>query len=266
MATRLRLLTIALWLAATIAPEIGRAAGTDRWQPAPGGSWQIQISSVPETILPVEVYDVDLFETPTTLIDQMHDEDVRVICYFSAGSYENWRPDKDEFEPGDLGKPLSGWPGERWLDIRSENVKDIMAARMDLAVSKGCDAVDPDNVDGYSNKNGLGLTATEQRAYNQWLADAAHERGLAVGLKNDLEQVAELAPSFDFAVNEQCVKYRECDMLAPFVDAGKPVFHIEYAKPKKAAKVCRTSAGYGLDTLVKRVNLGDWRHACPADA
>ena len=266
MATRLRRLTIALLLAAVVAPAPSRAADTDRWQPAPGSSWQIQISSVPETILAVEVYDVDLFETPESLIDQMRREDIRVICYFSAGSYENWRPDKDAFAPGDLGKPLSGWPGERWLNIRSENVKDIMTARMDLAVSKGCDAVDPDNVDGYSNKNGLSLTAAEQRDYNQWLADTAHGLGLAVGLKNDLEQVAELAPSFDFAVNEQCVKYRECDLLAPFVDAGKPVFHIEYAKPKKVARVCRSSAGYGLDTLVKRMNLGDWRHECPADA
>ena len=266
MATRLRLLMISFLLAVAAAPVAGRAADTEWWKPEPGSSWQIQISSVPTSILPVKVYDVDLFETPDSLIREMKGQDIGVICYFSAGSYENWRPDKSDFHPADLGKPLGGWPGERWLNIRSENVKDIMAARMDLAVRKGCDAVDPDNVDGSSNKNGLGLTAEEQRDYNQWLADAAHERGLAVGLKNDLEQVAELAESFDFAVNEQCVKYRECDLLAPFVEAGKPVFHIEYAKPKKAAKVCRTSAGYGLDTLVKRVNLGDWRHACPADA
>ena len=34
-----------------------------------------------------------------------------------------------------MGAPLSGWAGERWLDTRSANVRRIMQARMDLAVS-----------------------------------------------------------------------------------------------------------------------------------
>ena len=266
MSTRLRLLAVATLMAVAIIPAAGSAAAADWWTPEPGQSWQIQIGSVPKTVMDVDVYDVDLFETPQSLIRQMQADDIRVICYFSAGSYENWRPDQDRFAKADIGKRLGNWPGEWWIDIRSQNVRSIMADRMQMAVDKGCDAVDPDNVDAFSNKNGLGLTADDQLEYNQWLADAAHERGLAVGLKNDLEQVAELADSFDFAVNEQCVKYRECDLLAPFVDAGKPVYHIEYAKPKKAARVCRKSAGYGLDTLVKRMNLGEWRRECPADA
>ena len=43
------------------------------------------------------------------------------------------------------------------------------------------------------------------------LADLAHERGLSIGLKNDLDQVADLVDHFDFAINEECCQYEECD-------------------------------------------------------
>lgn len=33
---------------------------------------------------------------------------------------------------------------------------------------------------------------------------------------------------FDFSVNEECHEYDECDVYAPFIDAGKPVFNAEY--------------------------------------
>lgn len=72
-----------------------------------------------------------------------------MICYFSAGSYENWREDAEDFQPGDLGKELDGWPGEKWLKIGSENVREVMKRRVQMAKDKGCDGVDPDNVDGY---------------------------------------------------------------------------------------------------------------------
>jgi len=104
-----------------------------------------------------------------------------------------------------------------------------MTDRMDIAVSKGCDAIDVDNVDGYSNDNGLGLTAADQINFNTFLAVQAHARGLAIGLKNDLAQISQLVSYYDFAVNEQCNEYKECDYLKPFVQAGKAVFGIEYS-------------------------------------
>lgn len=79
-----------------------------------------------------------------------------------------------------------------------------MTSRMKLAVQKGCDAVDPDNMDGYTNDNGFKLTAAQQLKYNKFIADLAHKHNLAVGLKNDLNQIKDLVSSFDFAVNEQC--------------------------------------------------------------
>jgi hypothetical protein len=113
------------------------------------------------------------------------------------------------------GKKMQGWP-EYWLDIRSTTVRTLMAARLDLAVTKDCDGVEPDNVDGYSNDSGFPLTAANQLNYNSWLASEAHKRGLSVGLKNDLEQVTALVGNFDWALNEECSSYNECHMLLPF--------------------------------------------------
>jgi len=48
--------------------------------------------------------------------------------------------------------------------------------------------------------------------------DRLHDDGRDV-----IEQIPDLVDVFDFAVNEQCVKYDECDVYAPFVRAGKPV-------------------------------------------
>jgi hypothetical protein len=58
-----------------------------------------------------------------------------------------------------------------------------MLSGLDLAASKGCDGVDPDNVDGYDNDTGLGLTTNDGVSYLEFLSDAAHSRGMAIRLK-----------------------------------------------------------------------------------
>jgi hypothetical protein len=152
--------------------------------------------------------------------------------------------------------------------VRSANVRRIMLARLDLAVSRGFDGVEPDNVDGYTNDPGFPLTAADQLDFNRFIADAAHERGLAVGLKNDLDQIPDLVACFDFAVNEQCHEYDECGALQPFVDAGKPVFNAEYADAfvndaVRRSQMCADFRGRGLHTLVLPVDLDDaFRISC----
>lgn len=79
-----------------------------------------------------------------------------------------------------------------------------------MCKDKGFVAVDPDNVDGYTNDSGFDLTASDQIAYNTWLADEAHAQGLAAGLKNDVDQLSALVSKFDFAVNEECYRWKEC--------------------------------------------------------
>jgi hypothetical protein len=206
------------------------------------------------------VYDVDLFDTPASTIAALHAAGRKVICYFSAGSFEDWRADAGLFPAVALGAALDGWPGERWLDTRAAGVRAVMRARMDLAVAKKCDAVDPDNVDGYTNRPGFPLTAATQLDYNRFLAVEAHARGLSVGLKNDLSQVASLVDDFDFAVNEQCQVYRECGLLAPFIARSKAVFGIEYSG--STGTVCAAANAANFDTNLKELDLGAWRVAC----
>lgn len=125
-----------------------------QWRPQARTPWQIVLQNAiapPEgSITPdVEVFDIDLFTNPESTIQALHNLDKKVICYFSAGSYEPYRPDSDEFQDADLGATMDGWPDEKWLDIRTANVRRIMAARIAFAARKGCDGIDPDNVDGY---------------------------------------------------------------------------------------------------------------------
>ena len=240
----------------------GGAGASGIWHPVPGTSWQWQLSGTLDTSLAVQAYDIDLFETSAQTIAGLHAQGRRVICYFSAGSYEPGRPDSSRFPAATLGNELDGWPGERWLDTRAQAVRDLMIARLDLATQKACDGVEPDNVDGYANQNGLGLTAANQLDYNRFLATSAHARGLSVGLKNDLGQVRDLVSAFDWALNEQCFQYDECDSLRPFIDAGKAVFEVEYGTQSLAASVCPRANALGFDTLIKRLELDAFRIAC----
>ena len=231
------------------------------WRPPPGTTWQWQLSGQIDTSFDVAMYDIDLFEAGQGVIDQLHADGRVVVCYFSGGSWEDWRPDAGKFPAAVLGQTLEGWPDERWLDVRRlDLLGPIMRARLDLAAEKGCDGVEPDNMDAYANDSGFGLTAADQRAYNRWLAAQAHRRGLSVGLKNDLGQVQALLASFDWALNEQCFQYDECDALVPFVTAGKAVFGVEYTG--KPAEFCPLAKELGFSWLKKRLALGPWVVPC----
>jgi len=231
-------------------------------------TWQWQLQKEINTSYDVEIYDIDLFDSSTQLITQLHNQNKKIICYFSAGTYEDWRDDASQFIESDLGNPLDEWEGERWIDVRSDNVRNIMKERLILAKNKGCDGVEPDNVDGYTNKPGLDFTAVDQLDYNIWLADEAHQQALSIGLKNDLDQVNDLVSHFDFAVNEQCFQYNECAMLSPFIDAGKPVFNAEYKKiyvndQDARDELCLDANNRKFSTLILPLALDDsYRDSC----
>ena len=230
------------------------------WRPVPGTSWHIQFTGTLDTSVNVEMYDIDLFDTSLDTIAQLHTANRIAVCYFSAGSWEDWRPDSQQFPASVTGRS-NGWPGEKWLDIRQLDVlAPIMDARLDLAVKKGCDGIEPDNIDGYINNTGFPLSAEDQLRYNIWLANTAHARGLSIGLKNDLQQVAPLEPYFDWALNEQCLHYKECAYLLPFIEAGKAVFGIEYGSDP--TQFCPQANTLNFDTQKKAMALNAWRVAC----
>lgn len=230
------------------------------WQPQPGITWHWQLQGEINTDLPMQAYDIDLFDTDVSVIDELHAQGKKVICYFSAGSWENWRDDAGDFP--DLIKGRSnGWSGEKWLDIRAiETLEPIMAARLDLAVQKGCDAVEPDNIDGYSNRTNFDLSYEDQILYNRLLADLAHERGLAIALKNDLGQVQDLVNDFDFAINESCFTYNECDLLLPFIESDKAVLGVEYEM--STSDFCAEANAMHMSFMKKDWDLFENYEAC----
>jgi hypothetical protein len=232
------------------------------WHPAIQVSWQWQLRSPPKPadLLDVRMYDVDVFESSASLVDAMHARGIKAVCYLSAGAWEGFRPDADRFPEEVLGDD-NGWPGERWLDIRRLDVLGpIMRARLDRCEHKGFDGVEFDNVDGYANDTGFPLTGADQLRFNVFLANQAHRRGLTTFLKNDLGQIGKLLPYFDAALNEQCHQYHECGTLDAFVEAGKPVFGVEYEL--ETSRFCPAANAHDFNFLRKRLALGVWRRPC----
>lgn len=231
-----------------------------RWRPAVGTAWQWQLEGRVDRRVDVPVYDIDGFENDAGAVRRLHRDGRKVICYINAGAWESFRPDRRDFPAAVLGRG-NGWAGERWLDIRRLDVlRPLMAKRFDMCREKGFDAVEPDLMDGYLNDTGFPLTAGHQLAYNRMLARLAHARGMSVGLKNDLPQIPRLVGDFDFAVNEECAQYDDCAALAPFVEAGKAVLHVEYAVP--VGDFCERSRKLGLSSMRKKLDLGVWRQPC----
>ena len=210
--------------------------------------------------MPAHVYDVDGADVPRKTVRELHDRGRRVVCYVDVGTWESWRDDAGRFPGAARGKPVDGWPGEYWLDVRRHDIRPILLDRMKRCRDRDYDAIDPDNVNGYTGDTGFALTGADQLEFNRWVARRAHELGLAVGLKNDLEQARKLAPDFDFAVLEQCFQYTECGPARRFVDHGKAVVDVEYSLRRSA--FCARARELRSAAMRKRLSLRAWRRPC----
>src|SRR5690606_1948166 len=130
------------------------------------------------------------------------------------------------------------------------------------------DGVEPVNVDGYDNDSGSPLTGTTQLDYIRFLAAKAHARGLAIGLKNAVDQLDELVYEVEVAVNEPCHAYVDCDGYAVFIARAQPVFNAEYADayvnhPATRQAMCDDSLALNIRTLVLPLDLDDsFRLSC----
>lgn len=227
-----------------------------------GTSWYWQLQGTINQNVAATIYDIDLYDTSAATISSLKQSGHLVVCYFSAGTYENWRVDANQFPAAAIGQTVDGWVGENWLDVRNQTVRNIMASRMDLAKSKGCNSLEPDNVDGYSNRSGFPLTAQDQINFNSFLADQAHARGMTIALKNSTDLVASLVNKFDFAVVEECFKYNECGAYSPFVQQNKAVLNAEYTNFSSA--ICSQAKSLKFSTVFYNLNLnGAVYNPCP---
>jgi hypothetical protein len=236
------------------------------WHPTPGMTWDWQLVVPIDQTAMVDVYDIDLFENAADVVAGLHARGRKVICYVDLGSWESYRPDASSFPSSILGAMYVGYPNERWLDIRRiDLLTPIVRSRLDMAKAKGCDAVEADNMDGYDTNthesSGFPLTYQDQIAYNRFVAGEAHARGMAIALKNDIFQVMDLLSDFDMEVNEQCFQYSECNLVEPFVQAGKPVFECEYNLT--ADQFCPQAKPLNVSAIQKHVNLDAFRVGCP---
>ena len=236
----------------------------DWWHPASRLTWQWQLTGDVDLGLPIDVIDVDLDVDPS-VVDHYHRKGTKVICYISVGSHENWRSDADQFPNVVLGKDYEGWSGEKWLDIRRiDLLAPIMLARLDKCVTKGFDAVEPDNMQIWDNDTGFPLTYNDQLQYALWLAEEVHKRGLAIGQKNAPDQTRDLVNIFDFAITEDAFYYNWAKDMLPYIKAGKPVFAAEYTDlPGDFQEFCRLSKELGFSTILKHRDLDAWLDTCP---
>jgi hypothetical protein len=257
-----RLFAFALLLA-SITP-----AAAAHWRPPAGTTFAIILSTAPNQVVTnAEAVDLDLFEAKRSTVLALKGNGKRVICYMSAGSWEDWRDDKDDFPPEVIGRPLDGWPGERYLDIRALGViGPIMKARLELCKAKGFDAVDPDNVDAYEigNRTGFPIRRADAIRYMRFLAREAHRLGLAIGLKNATSISRDVLDVMDFAVTEDCFDQGWCRDSRNFISANKPVFAIEYTDNRISFPAfCEQAGRLGLSPLLKRRSLDTWERRCP---
>lgn len=224
-----------------------------------------------------DVYDIDGEYNTAATVSYLHGQGKKVICYFDAGVYETYRSDAYKFQaisPKIWGNADQGWNGSYWLDIRRvDELKPIMQARMQMCKDKGFDAIEPDEITNWSNNPGFPITYQDQIVYNRAVAQWAHDLGLSIGLKGDLEQAHDLVGNFDWTLNEECYEYSECtDIynsggpgadgknypgLQLFVQANKAVWVAEYKAYSSTAwaSICADSKANHFNTARYKLGL-----------
>jgi hypothetical protein len=194
------------------------------------------------------------------------------ICYVNgfqtqADERGTDRPDEHRNWPRSLVLERLGddpnWGGEYLVDLRS-GVKRRRASRWVGQMIEGCaaqgyDAVEFDNLDSWTRFDGTPLARRvpfgrgDAVAYAELLADRAHALDLAVAQKNTVQlkpaQVAEVG--FDFAIAEQCARYRECHRYRRLF--GDMVIDIEYRR-RDFARACET-VGSELSIVLRDVGV-----------
>jgi hypothetical protein len=222
--------------------------------------WQYQLTGEPDFESDVDLFVIDLFQPSATELAALHARGKVAVAYLSAGTFESFRDDADDFPESAIGNVLLNYPDEAWLDIRDPGVRAVMAARLEIARSKGFDGVLPTNLAGYSIDSGFDLTSADQLAYSEWLAMQAHARGLLIGMAGDFEQAPALIDRFDWAVHYGCIARGDCADLDLFAEQGKPVLDVETAGDP--ADVCAAAEQLGINVLLKRPDFGPYRLGC----
>jgi len=229
-----------------------------RWATTPGEAFNYVLGhDVEISQEKAKVVDIDVNKSAEK-IQQLHNAGIKVICYFSGGTLEDFRDDYNDFKAVKnlVRNTFIDWPDETWLDYRVEGIKPLMKKRMQTAVNKKCDGIEVDNLDGYTMDEVKEWTNPLKKedaiAYAKWLAETAHSLNISIGLKNTLGIIDDVGSYFDFAVNEECIQYNECKRYKNFIAQGKAVYGVTYGgMDKNKDALCKNLNGLGMSMIVK---------------
>jgi hypothetical protein len=243
--------------------------------------WILASEAVPNPPPALAWLGIDGFDNDAAIVAAAHQRGARVWCYLSVGTAESYRPDYAQFLALDEAERAAGreavvgavypeWPDERWLNPRRMDAfMPLIEARLDMCASKGFDAVELDNMDGFDNETGFAITRAEELAYVRAIAAAARDRGLRVIHKVAVDLVPDLVGDLDAILLEDCVLYDQCAAAAPYAAAGKPVWNVEYPEAWRDEgrdfaldDVCAAAGAAGTNTLIKRLDLDADTIAC----
>ncbi|GBG34176.1 Hypothetical Protein FCC1311_104002 [Hondaea fermentalgiana] len=244
-------------------------------------AWGFKNGAKDETVDGRKLVLVDLFdetidgEPAADKMAQLIEEDHIVMCYMSAGTAEDWRPDFDDFKPLSMSQS-NNWPSEFYLDIsQTDALLALMQNRLELAAAKGCHVIEPDNVDCFDNqecygglsndfdsslyKNKAAYAKALQITYLKGLATAAHNLGLSIVLKNAASIVPDIESYFDGVLTENCAKWDECDAFAVFPNTNRAHFDTEYVSDSLEAAAKRACSQEAvLQSKYCQSNKGEW--------
>lgn len=195
------------------------------------------------------------------------------ICYINAFQTQPDdpgadRPDERWNWPQDLVLDELGddpdWEGEYLVDIGSADKRRRAAAwlapMIDRCAAKGFRGVEFDNLSSWTRFDGTAMASkvpfgrADTVAFATLIARYAHGRGLAVAQKNVPEfdrRTSRTVIGFDFAVAEECGRYRECGRYTSLF--GARVLDVEY-EDAGFRRAC-TSVGARISVVRRDVDV-----------
>ncbi|HEY6079878.1 MAG TPA: endo alpha-1,4 polygalactosaminidase [Polyangiaceae bacterium] len=240
----------------------GSSPETTLYVPAENVAWQAKLSGAVDIAEDAELFYLDAELQDSADLAQLHEQGRHYICYLSAGSWEDFRDDAKAFPESALGSPLPNFENERWLDVRSPEVRQLMQQRIERLGALGCDGIPPSSLAVHAADTGLGLTQEDALDYARWLAERIHAAGMSAGLAAPLELTRELWPSFEFGLAIGCLQGSGCAEFAPFVEAHRPVLHIELGDEDAAPGICKMAEALGFEPLVTSASFNGQSVRC----
>jgi len=272
------------WELSPSQPGLAGLPATSAAYPAPGSA---------------NIWDTDLFQDSNTadagiptgrspVVQAIHAAGHYSICYVEAGAYQVGFPDDSHFATADYGgigntaTQMQGYADEYWFDLTgfrnyaagrpgtltgaARDIASALSRRFAWCKLEGQDAVEPDDLDGYTNQSTSGvtpwgMTQADSAGFERWLVNNIHAHGLAAFQKNDPENTAADAPLYDGMVIEECNYGQDpCsgsggDATA-YLAARKPVLNAEYTSDgETAANFCAADTTAGIVGALFDVDL-----------